>query len=78
MGRAVENPTRAEVHMSGQQYGFMPAKIVVVDVQRRSERAEETYGRGAQDTHERCRTQVRCAEEPGPLPVHYGDRQPEG
>lgn len=63
MERAVENLTRAEVHMSGQQYGFMPAEIVVVAVQRRSQRAEE-YGRGAQDTHERCRTQVRCAEEP--------------
>lgn len=64
MGRAVENLTRAEVPTGGQQYGFMPAEIVVADVQRRSERAEETYGGGAQDTHERRRTQVRCAEEP--------------
>lgn len=37
---------------SGQQYGFMLAEIVAADVQRRSERAEETYGGGARDTHE--------------------------
>lgn len=57
--------------------GFMPAEIVVADVQRRSERAEVMV--------EGPRTRMSAAghrwgvlRSPEPLPVHYADGQAEG